>query len=201
MPRQAPKMPMRLTEAAFELFSRHGVDDVTIDRIAAQAGVTKGSFYSHFTSKRDIILAACSYYYRRYLQAVQQEAATRSDPAERLRAVLVYSVRECVANRQNRVFTTEIMTLSQKDEAFRRSWAQFYDAVREFYVGIVVAGKESRAFDVVDPRLAVDVMLAAMEGIKLRAGFETYLADADEQARLVESLFRICAGKAVSVTA
>ncbi|RMF95610.1 MAG: TetR/AcrR family transcriptional regulator [Planctomycetota bacterium] len=192
-------MPLRLTQAAFDLFSRYGIDEVTIDRIAAQAGVTKGSFYSHFTSKRDIILAACSYYYRRYLQAVQQEAATRSDPAERLRSVLAYSVKECVANRQNRVFTTEIMTLSQKDEAFRRSWAQFYDAVREFYVGIVVAGKEAGVFDVADPRLAVDVMLAAMEGIKLRAGFEAYLADDDEQARLVESLFRICAGKAVSV--
>lgn len=44
MPRVAPQMPAKLAEAAFELFGQRGFVNVTIDEIAARAGVTKGSF-------------------------------------------------------------------------------------------------------------------------------------------------------------
>jgi AcrR family transcriptional regulator len=48
MPRTAPQMPAKLAASAFELFGQRAFSDVTIDEIAAHAGVTKGSFYSHY---------------------------------------------------------------------------------------------------------------------------------------------------------
>ncbi len=181
-------MPGKLAENAFELFCERGFGEVTIDEIAARAGVTKGSFYSHFKSKHEVILAACSHYYRAYQQKVHAELARSSDPLQRLRSILELSVRTCVMDRGGRVFTTEIFTLSQQDEEVRNSWAQFYDSVRETYVGLVLAAKASGQLDVTDPRRAVDLMLAAIEGIKLRAGFEPHVADTGEQRNLIEEL-------------
>jgi AcrR family transcriptional regulator len=48
----------RLTAAAIELFYRHGFAAVGIDRVIASAGVTKTTFYKHFESKDDLMVAA-----------------------------------------------------------------------------------------------------------------------------------------------
>src|SRR5215468_7999552 len=48
----------RLVTAAIELFYRHGFGAVGIDQVIAQAGVTKTTFYKHFESKDDLMVAA-----------------------------------------------------------------------------------------------------------------------------------------------
>ena len=191
MPRVMSAMPARLAESAFELFGRRGFDAVTIDEIAARTGVTKGSFYSHYASKNDVVLAACSHYYRTYQQRVHAELAAYTDPVERLERVLELSVRTCVLDDQNRVFTTEIFARSLRDSEMRQGWAQFYDSVREMYVGLVMAAHAARKINDVAPRSAVDLMLAAIEGIKLRAALEPRLCDATEQRTIVDGLLRI----------
>jgi AcrR family transcriptional regulator len=46
-----------LIDAAYELFGRQGFHLVGLDRILADAGVSKQTFYNHFESKDDLILA------------------------------------------------------------------------------------------------------------------------------------------------
>jgi len=36
------------------LFNRHGFNAVSIDDVMAEAGLTRGNFYCHFTSKSDL---------------------------------------------------------------------------------------------------------------------------------------------------
>lgn len=48
----------RLIAAAVELFYRNGFGAVGIDRVIAKAGVTKTTFYKHFESKDDLMVAA-----------------------------------------------------------------------------------------------------------------------------------------------
>jgi len=46
---------MKIIEAALRLFYAHGTRAVGIDRIIAEAGVAKMSFYHHFPSKADLV--------------------------------------------------------------------------------------------------------------------------------------------------
>ncbi|MEL7445460.1 MAG: helix-turn-helix domain-containing protein [Pseudomonadota bacterium] len=48
----------RIVEAARRLFNRHGYDNVSIDQLMAEAGLTRGGFYAHFSSKEDVFAAA-----------------------------------------------------------------------------------------------------------------------------------------------
>ncbi|RDJ00578.1 TetR/AcrR family transcriptional regulator [Dyella solisilvae] len=50
----------RIVEAARRLFNRHGFEQVTIDQIMADAGLTRGAFYHHFESKDQLYAAAVS---------------------------------------------------------------------------------------------------------------------------------------------
>jgi AcrR family transcriptional regulator len=48
-------MKKALFEATVAVLSEHGVDGMTMDRIASVAGVAKGSLYHYFSSKRDLL--------------------------------------------------------------------------------------------------------------------------------------------------
>ncbi len=48
----------RIVEAARVLFNRHGFDRVTIDGVMGEAGLTRGGFYSHFSSKEELFAEA-----------------------------------------------------------------------------------------------------------------------------------------------
>jgi AcrR family transcriptional regulator len=187
----APQMPALLGRCAFELFAEHGFGKVNLDQIAGRAGVTKGSLYWHYKNKKELILAACNHYYAQWFKSVHAELATIIDPQERIRRTLAYSVKSCVIDRKNRVFTTGIFVLMQEDPEVKASWMQFYSSVREFYVGLLSTGIATGQLKTRDARAVVDLMLEAMEGIKLRATFEQHIAEPSEQEELVGGLMRI----------
>ncbi len=48
----------RIIESARKLFNRNGFDSVSIDAIMADAGLTRGGFYKHFSAKDELYQAA-----------------------------------------------------------------------------------------------------------------------------------------------
>lgn len=54
------KTRRKIVESARILFNRHGFQDVTIDMVMKQVGLTRGGFYNHFKSKEALHSAAVS---------------------------------------------------------------------------------------------------------------------------------------------
>jgi TetR/AcrR family transcriptional repressor of nem operon len=48
----------RILSSALRLFSEGGFERVTIDQVMADAGLTRGAFYAHFSSKEDLYAQA-----------------------------------------------------------------------------------------------------------------------------------------------
>lgn len=184
-------MPPLLAQSAFELFADSGFANVNLDQIAARAGVTKGSLYWHYKNKKELILAACEHYYRQWQTEVEKAIARGATPLERLRRALVFSVDSCIIDTRNRLFTTGIFMLMQEDADVRASWSRFYDAVRAFYVDLVTAAQRDGCLVGGDARRDVDLMLEAMEGLKLRAGFEPHIARPAERRAIVTGLMGV----------
>jgi AcrR family transcriptional regulator len=194
MPVFAGQMRVKLAKSAFELFAQRGIKNVNLDEVAAHAGVTKGSIYWHYKSKKEVILAACAYYYRRWQKRAHAEIALDNDPLGKLERVLRFSVQSCLFDRANRVFTTEVFALSLQDDEIRAGWAQFYDTCTELFVGLVQAACAGGQLEVADPHRAVDWMLATIEGIKQRAAFEPEICTPDEREAMVKGLLQILSG-------
>lgn len=57
----------RILLTAHDLFYRDGIRATGIDRVIATAGVTKVTFYRHFPSKNDLILAFLDYRHQRWI--------------------------------------------------------------------------------------------------------------------------------------
>ena len=93
-PRPAPEEPgtdprERLLRTAYELFTRHGLTAVGVDRIVAEAGVAKTTLYRHFRSKDALSAAVIQRHQQLWLRDwLEPETLRRgATPAEQLLAV------------------------------------------------------------------------------------------------------------------
>ena len=79
----------RILDAAYELFSRHGVRAVGIDRVIEESGVAKATLYRTFTSKDDLVIEFLRMREARWTKDwLQREVEQRaSAPEERLLAI------------------------------------------------------------------------------------------------------------------
>lgn len=68
--RLPPALPARerILLTAHDLFYRDGIRATGIDRVIAESGVTKVTFYRHFPSKNDLIREFLEYRHRRWME-------------------------------------------------------------------------------------------------------------------------------------
>jgi AcrR family transcriptional regulator len=78
----------RIVETAYDLFSRRGIRDVGVDELIEQAGVAKATFYRHFPSKDDLVIAFLDRREERWTREWIEEARKRgATPEESLLAI------------------------------------------------------------------------------------------------------------------
>lgn len=78
--------------AAFEAIAEGGINAVAVEPLAERLGVTKGSFYAHFSSRDELIEATLKSWEQSHAASGHAEFSKIKDPAERLRAVLLAAV-------------------------------------------------------------------------------------------------------------
>ena len=76
----------RILGAAYELFAQRAIRDVGIAELIARAGVAKATFYGHFASKDELVLAFLEHCHQELtVEAIIAECNRRSDdPAAKL---------------------------------------------------------------------------------------------------------------------
>jgi len=67
-----------LIEAAGQLFAANGYDRTSVDAIIRQAGVSKGAFYHHFSSKEEVLDAVTDFIVEDALQQIGEAVSDRT---------------------------------------------------------------------------------------------------------------------------
>jgi AcrR family transcriptional regulator len=141
-------------EAGLQILGTAGVGGLTIERMTAELGVTKGSFYHHFQNVRDFERQLVAHWADQYLST---SAEVPHDPAARL--VLLDTI---MAEAFSPVTEPEVAIRhwAQQDEMVRAS-VELVDAVRRAFVQDVfrpLATGEAQA------QLMADLLFAVMIG-------------------------------------
>lgn len=76
------KMHLRLIEAALLVIAEKGMDKTVIDDVIAAAGVSRGTFYNHFTDVNELMLSARDALVDEWLDLTLSTVAELDDPAE-----------------------------------------------------------------------------------------------------------------------
>ncbi|MCS7311303.1 MAG: TetR/AcrR family transcriptional regulator [Acidobacteria bacterium] len=103
-----------ILEAARRVLNRHGLEGLTVDAIAREAGITKATVYAYFTSRDELLFETVRYVMKRFrygwLRAVRRGRSTR----QKLLRAFRYYLHHVEANRsvfevlyRGLLFTTE----------------------------------------------------------------------------------------------
>jgi AcrR family transcriptional regulator len=123
----------RLLNAAEQVFLRSGLQGSTVEEITAEAGFTRGAFYSNFNSKDELFVELLhARVYDRYAQLAEDSAEQPGTPRERLRWG-AERLRDIQGDEQGswlfRLWL-ECLTQAARDEKFRELAATFWSGNR-----------------------------------------------------------------------
>jgi len=80
----------QIVEVSLDLISKHGLQGVTMSRIAAGTGITQASLYTHFESRQAILLAALDVIYEKIYAS--RDTPSTENSLERLRGICEYHI-------------------------------------------------------------------------------------------------------------
>ncbi len=127
MPRWPEDSRERLVAASLDLFAEHGYADVTVDDIAARAGVSARTFFRHFPDKEEVLFADDDEMLPVLLAAIAGGPRGQSAEHDMARALTVLAdrfepQREQLAHRQ-RIIDSQV-SLSGRELAKQARWQQ-----------------------------------------------------------------------------
>jgi AcrR family transcriptional regulator len=180
----------RLIEAAAQAFIRHGFDAASVETIVAEAGFSRGAFYSNFSSKDELLLAVLQANRQEFDSALHAIVRRETDPARRLRAILDWYVNQNV-NRGWMMLEMEFTLRACRNrrarvrmEEFNRQRAADYSALigRHFEeTGAVPAGR---------PENIALVLFAAAKGLAALAMVDSSAGGTELYAECRDLVFK-----------
>ena len=180
-----------LLDAARKVFVRRGFADASVDAIAAEAGFTRGAFYSNFASKEELFAELLQ---QQVFTAYREMARRRLDGGEQ--ATLRETADELADVAGDRELgwafrlLLELLAQAGRDPEFRTLAAGFWSGTRKLTAEVVRrdyerAGAEPPA----DPRTLATALIALDIGLALQHFVDPREVPLSDYPELYELLF------------
>jgi AcrR family transcriptional regulator len=128
----------RILDTAYELFSRHGIRAVGIDRIIAEAKIAKATLYRHFPSKQDLVLAFLALRERRWTHEWLAAEVERRAPSPDERLLCVFDALDEWFQRpdyEGCSFINTLLEMSDPDSRIHEQAVHHLGVIRELLEG------------------------------------------------------------------
>lgn len=119
-----------LVRSACKLICELGMQGASIDRIAAEAGYTKGAFYVHFASKEDMFLTLLDEHFDAELARLDAVLQGAGEPAVEARRAAEGFLARIEADPEWRRLYQELANHAARNESFRERFADRQRALR-----------------------------------------------------------------------
>lgn len=178
-----------ILDATDSLLARYGYKKMTIDDLAAEVGIGKGSVYLHFSSKEEIALSHIDRIIERLKERLQTIAASDYSCEERLRRMLVERVTFRFDSVQHYTQSMNEMLSALRPQLLERRRTYFAEEARIF-AGIIDEGKRLKAFGDFDSLAAAETILTATNAL---LPYSLSTQELGERAEIEEKAARLAA--------
>lgn len=165
----------RILQAATTSFAEHGYDATPVKAICREAGVSKGAFYHHFSSKQDVFLELLHGWLSKIDRRLADLQADRVDMPEQLMAMtdMICDVFDAAGD-QLPMFL-EFWSQAAHDPQVWEATRVPYRRYRAFFAAMIEAGITEGSLRPVDPDTTARVIVSLAVGLVLQG-----LLDAEE---------------------
>ncbi|HQU93159.1 MAG TPA: TetR/AcrR family transcriptional regulator [Pyrinomonadaceae bacterium] len=139
-----------ILDATDRLLARYGYKKMTIDDLAKEVGIGKGSVYLHFESKQEIALSHIDRIVERLKTSLYATAQSKGTPEKKLRRMLIDRVLIRFDSVQHYTQSLNELLAQVRPQLLERRKRYFEEEARLFAL-IISEGKTSGIFKVRDP--------------------------------------------------
>jgi AcrR family transcriptional regulator len=155
-----------ILDAARRVIGELGFADASMERIALEAGVAKGTLYRYFESKESLFAHALEHAHRdmitRSRAATQRVRAYRDKLREAVRAVLEYSA-------EHQAFYQALLERPDlsidRESVVARTLTKNFEEYIRFVSGLLTRGARSGEFRPVDPRRGAQFLIEIIRSL------------------------------------
>jgi AcrR family transcriptional regulator len=153
-----------ILDAADRLLARYGFKKMTMDDLAQEVGIAKGTIYLHFSSKEEVALARVDRVIAELCEQLSEVARSDESPAERLRAMLMLRVlfRFDTVRRYAESFDEQLAAIRPALEVRRQ---KYFQEEAQIFAEILNVGKREKAFFFKDTEHTAHALLTATKGL------------------------------------
>lgn len=145
-----------ILRAAWKMMCRYGFAKTTVEEIAAEAGIGKGTVYLYFESKEEILLALVAQTNRRVLDKMERLAASHLAPGKKLRRMLLSRALEIYDVVHANPHGEEV--IASHKPAIVKSLGWFFRKQKKLYEQVIREGVQAGEFDEKSPSAAAEVL-------------------------------------------
>ena len=171
-----------ILDATDRLLARFGYRKMTVEDIAMEVGIGKGTIYLHFTSKEEIVLSHIDRIVERVKDRLREIAASDAAAAERLRQMLLMRVLFRFDSIQHYTQSLNDLLAALRPGLMARR-AQYFEAEAEIFAALLIAGRQSGEFDFQDENATARALLQATNGLLPYSLSTTELGKREEVAQ------------------
>src|SRR5687768_16975033 len=139
-----------ILDATDRLLGRSGYKKMTIDDLAKEVGIGKGSVYLHFESKEEIALSHIDRIIERLSEKLKEIARRGGAPEKRLRAMLLERVLYRFDSVQHYSQSLNELLAQLRPRLLERR-KRYFDEEAKIFAEVVREGKTAGVFEAKDP--------------------------------------------------
>ena len=162
----APKEAVKesILDATDRLLARFGYRKMTVEDIAAEAGIGKGTIYLHFTSKEEVVLSHIDRIVERLNSRLTEIAQSDAAAAERLRLMLLTRVLFRFDSIQHYTQSLNDLLAVLRPRLLARR-AQYFESEAQIFAAVLTAGRESGELSFENEHATAHALLQATNGL------------------------------------
>lgn len=162
LPKEAVKEA--ILDATDRLLARFGYKKMTVEDIAVEVGIGKGTIYLHFASKEEIVLSHVDRIVERVKHRLSDIARSDATAAERLRTMLMTRVLFRFDGIQHYTQSLNDLLAALRPGLMARR-ALYFEAEARIFAELLIAGRKSGEFDFEDENATARALLQATNGL------------------------------------
>jgi AcrR family transcriptional regulator len=179
-----------ILDATDRLLARSGYKKMTIDDLAKEVGIGKGSVYLHFESKEEIALSHIDRIIERLAVNLREIAARGGPPVKRLRAMLLERVLYRFDSVQHYSQSLNDLLAQLRPRLLERR-QRYFETEAQVFADVIREGKTTGVFETKDPSQTAISLLDATNAL-LPYSLSAYelgeRADIEKKTKLVTDL-------------
>ncbi len=153
-----------ILDATDRMLAKHGYKKMTIDDLAKEVGIGKGSVYLHFESKEEIALSHIDRMIERMKSRLHNIAVSRGNAETRLRKMILERVMYRFDNVQHYSQSLNEL-LSQLRPRLLERRKRYFEEEARLFAGVLEEGKQDGRFTVKDAKEAGRTILDATNAL------------------------------------